>query len=157
MSASTTGRDKKAMHTHTLTHSHKDTQSLTEIKLWASLSASTCQTTDSYHTSVSLIAVCHHLFPLSSSGVTEMYNCWENEQVKAEVAFMQIAGAMYLVTHQWQIILRPCMQNRTLLTLIFSVSLLRSNHKDSAWKVTPSSAEQYTSSVADNKALKVSF
>lgn len=43
------------------------------VKVRASLTASTCQTTDSYHTGVSLIAVCSRLCPLSVKGATEMY------------------------------------------------------------------------------------
>lgn len=69
MNVSTTGRDKKAVGCSDL-----HTQSLTKrnVKLRASLTASTCQTTDSYHTSVSLIAVCHHLYPLCSSSGVEL-------------------------------------------------------------------------------------
>ncbi len=61
------------------------TQSLIErnIKFRASLTASTFQTTDSYHTSVSLIAVCHNLFPLSHSGVglnVQLLRKWAGER-----------------------------------------------------------------------------
>lgn len=51
------------------------------VKVRASLTASTCQTTDSYHTGISLIAVCSRLCPLSVRGATEMYKSrkWAGE------------------------------------------------------------------------------
>lgn len=51
------------------------------VKVRASLTASTCQTTDSYHTGVSLIAVCSRLCPFSVRGATEMYKSrkWAGE------------------------------------------------------------------------------
>lgn len=51
------------------------------VKVRASLTASTCQTTDSYHTGVSLIAGCSRLCPFSVRGATEMYKSrkWAGE------------------------------------------------------------------------------